>query len=122
MRNLVTLWLAIFGSSGDFLETRKGTEADFWQQARGSALQAARQWPRGLGWWYLAKRFFLRQVVPPMLIFGVTITLLLAAFGGWVATQPQRDIETQSEARKQAFERFSERIEKAKQGAANGQK
>jgi len=122
MRSLVTFWLAVFGKAEDFLATRQGGEAAFWQQARGSALRAARQWPQGLGWYFLAKRFLLRQVLPPVLIFGVTVTLLMAGFGGWMATKEQRDFKAQIESRKQAFERFSERIEKAKQGAANGQK
>lgn len=122
MKKLMELCLAIFGFGQDFLATRQGTEAEFWQCSRGSALQAAKAWPGGRGWYYLAKRFFLRQIVPPVLIFGTSLTLLLAGFGGWVALKEQRDFEAQIEARKQAFERFSERIEKAKQGAAHGQK
>lgn len=118
MKRLLRLWLAIFGSAGDFLATRKGQEADFWQQSRGSVLQAAKAWPQGLGWWYVAKRFLLRQVVPPVLNFGVTITLLLAAFGGWIATQENRDAEARAEARKQAFEQ----LEKVKQGANHGER
>lgn len=122
MKKLMTLALACFGKPQDFMETRKGAEAAFWQQAKGSAWKAARQCPGGRGWWYLTKWFLLREVVPAVLIFGVAVTLLMAGFGGWVATKESRDAEAQSEARRQAFERLEQRVEKAKQqGASHGQ-
>ena len=119
MKKIMTFWLAAFGSGEDFLQTRQGAEATFWQQSRGSVWKAARQWPDGKGWWYLAKRFFLRQIVPPVLIFGVTVTLLFAGFGGWIASQENRDVKAQTEARKQALEAFEQRVEKAKEGGGN---
>ncbi len=118
MKSLMVFLRAVFGGSEDFLSTRQGVEADFWQRSRGSVWTAARQWPGGLGWWFLAKRLWMRFLLPPLLIFCTVVTFLLAVFGGWVATQESRD----AKASKQAFDALENRIERAKQGVANGQK
>lgn len=118
MKGWMAFFLAAFGSPEDFLETRQGGEADFWQRSRGSVWQAARQWPGGMGWWYVGKRLLMRGVLPPLLVFCVSVTLLLAGFGGWVATQESRD----TKVGKQAFDALENRIERAKQGVSRGEK
>lgn len=119
IKKIMVFFLAAFGTAEDFLETRQGGEAAFWQRSKGSVLQAARQWPGGMGWYYLGKRLLMRFLLPPVLIFVAAVTLLLAGFGGWVAVREQADAEAQSEAAsKQAFERLEQRVLEV----ANGKK
>lgn len=118
MKSLMVFFLAVFGSGTDYLQTRQGAEAAFWQRSRGSILNAARQWPGGRGWWYLGKRIWLRLVLPPVLFFVAIVTLLLAAFGGWVALQEQAVAYRKAESSKQAFERLEQRVLEV----ANGEK
>lgn len=118
MKSLMVFFLAAFGGPEDFLETRRGAEADFWRRSRGSVLQAARQWPGGLGWYFVAKRLLMRFLLPPLLVFCVAVTLLLAAFGGWIAVKEEAEAVRQTEASRQVFERLEQRVLEV----ANGKK